>query len=491
MIMKKYIALIPVVAIAFMAGIGIGLYWAGEQNQTAGAVPDSSMHQAGPFRLSVRVNPETPKIGENSVLIVLTDLNGAPVDDAKINVVATMLAMGAMPEMRAPATIEQTAPGRYEGPFTLPMDGSWPLTVEISKEGLGQATLIFDLATKRSGLTMISGGQRAMRDESPEELPPGTITVDARRRQAIGLKTGEVRRMPMQRSIRAVGIVTYDETTLTDITLRFDAWIGELSADYVGVQVAVGETLFTVYGPDLLAAQQEYLEVRRRLGTGALVDAARKRLQLWNVTDAEIAALDRRGTPRDYIPIVAPRSGTVVTKNIVAGTAHRAGMTLMRIADLSRVWVEAEIYEADLSIVAPGMAVVVTLPYLPNQRFEASVDYIYPFLDGESRTARIRVVLDNPNGLLKPEMYAEVMLYADLGERLVVPIEAVIFSGERRVVFEDLGDGLLAPRYIQTGFRAGEQIEVIDGLEAGARVVISGTFLIASESRLRSGLDQW
>ncbi len=119
------------------------------------------------------------------------------------------------------------------------------------------------------------------------------------------------------------------------------------------------------------------------------------------------------------------------------------------------------------------------------------MDYIYPFLDGESRTARIRVGLDNPDGLLKPDMYAEVVLNADLGERLVVPIDAVIFAGERRVVFEDLGEGRLAPRYIQTGFKTADQIEVVDGLEAGAQVVISGTFLIASESRLRSGLDQW
>jgi Cu(I)/Ag(I) efflux system membrane fusion protein len=491
MIMKKTIALVLIVAIALLAGIGIGLYWAGEQDQMAGAVPDASMHQAGPFRLHVSVNPEAPKIGENTVLIALTDLNGVPVDGAEINVVATMLAMGAMPEMREPATIEQTAPGRYEGPFSLPMDGSWPLTVEINKEGLGQATLLFDLATKRSGLTLISGGQRALQDESPEELPAGTITLDARRRQAIGLKTGEVRRMPMQRRLRAVGNVTYDETRLTDVTLRFDAWIGELSADYVGVQVEAGETLFTAYGPDLLAAQQEYLEIKRRLGTGSLVDAAFKRLQLWGLTDSEIAALERRDTPLDYVPIVAPRSGTVVTKNIVEGTAHRAGMTLMRIADLSHVWVEAEIYEADLGIVTPGMAVVVTLPYLQNQQFEGSVDYIYPFLDGESRTVRIRVELDNPDGLLKPDMYAEVVLNADLGERLVVPIEAVIFSGERRIVFEDLGGGRLAPRYIQTGFKTSDQIEVVAGLEAGAQVVISGTFLIASESRLRSGLDQW
>jgi len=490
--MKKYAVLAIAVVVALMAGTLIGLYWGGERQERAtGMRPSAAMHQAGPFRVDVTVNPETPEIGENTVIVELTDLNGIAVDDAEINVVATMLAMGAMPEMRMPATIEQTAPGRYEGPFSLPMDGSWPLTVEISKDGLGQATLTFEMATRRSGLELASGALLTQGTESTEELPAGTITVDARRRQAIGLKLGEVRRMPMQRSVRAVGSVAYDETRLSDVALRFDAWIGELSADYVGAVVEEGETLFTAYGPDLLAAQQEYLEVKSRLGTGSLVDAALKRLQLWDLTDSEIAALERRGTPLDYVPIVAPRSGTVVTKNIVEGTAHRAGMTLMRIADLSHVWIEAQIYEADLGIVVLGMDAVVTLPYLPEHRFEGAVDYIYPFLDGQSRTARIRVELDNSDGLLKPDMYTEVALNADLGERLVVPVEAVIFAGERRVVFEDLGGGLLAPRYIRTGFRAGDVIEVIDGLEAGARIVTSGTFLIASESRLRSGLEQW
>jgi len=137
------------------------------------------------------------------------------------------------------------------------------------------------------------------------------------------------------------------------------------------------------------------------------------------------------------------------------------------------------------------MSAVVTLPYLPTQRFDGVVDYVYPFLDGRSRTARIRVVLDNPDGQLKPDMYAEVALEADLGERLAVPVESVIFAGERRVVFEDLGGGRLAPRMVRTGFRSGELIELVDGLDAGDRIVTSGTFLIASESRLQSGLDQW
>jgi Cu(I)/Ag(I) efflux system membrane fusion protein len=209
------------------------------------------------------------------------------------------------------------------------------------------------------------------------------------------------------------------------------------------------------------------------------------------MTPGEIEALQRRGTPVDYVAIHAPINGTVVKKNIVEGTAHKAGMTLMRIADLSRVWVEADVYEAELPLVREGMPVSVRLPYLPGRSFAGTVDYLYPYLEGQSRTGRIRVVLDNPDGVLKPDMYAEVKLKADLGERLTVPEEAVIISGETRVVFEDIGGGRLAPRIVQTGQRAGGRIEILSGLKPGDPVVTSGNFLIASESRLKAGIQQW
>jgi Cu(I)/Ag(I) efflux system membrane fusion protein len=222
-----------------------------------------------------------------------------------------------------------------------------------------------------------------------------------------------------------------------------------------------------------------------------MIDAARRRLELWDVSAEEIAALEQRQTPLDYVPIAAPRSGVVVSTSVVEGSSRPAGTTLMRIADLSEVWVEAQVYEADLAMVSVGMPATVTLPYLPGQRFEGEIDYVYPFLDAASRTTRVRMSLDNTDGVLKPDMYAEILLAADFGERLVVPTEAVIFAGETRVVFENLGGGRLAPRRIQTGLRNAGYIEVLDGLEAGAQIVTSGTFLIAAESRLSSGLEQW
>ncbi|MDZ7752901.1 MAG: efflux RND transporter periplasmic adaptor subunit [Gammaproteobacteria bacterium] len=451
-------------------------------------------YRSGPYRLDVQVQPPTPRMGGNTLTIRLHNENGEAIPGASIRAVAEMPAMGTMPAMRAPAEMTEVESGLYEGEFNLSMEGSWPLSLAIQAPGLDERRVSFDLATGREGLQLASGGSRAGAD-TMEEAPPGTVTLDPARRQLIGVKTAEAQARDLTRTIRAVGRVTYDETRLADVALKVDVWIGELYVDYVGAPVEKGQKLFTVYGPELLAAQQEYLELgdRRspRQATNPLLAAARKRLALWDMSPGEIEALRRRGAPVDYVAMYAPMGGTVVSKNIVEGTAKKAGVTLMRIADLSRVWVEADVYESELSLVQPGMPVTVSLPYLPGRTFAGMVDYLYPYLDGQSRTGRIRVVLDNPDGMLKPQMYAQVRLEARLGPRLTVPEEAVIIAGETRVVFEDLGGGRLAPRIVETGQRAEGRIEILSGLEAGDRVVTSGNFLIASESRLKAGIKQW
>ncbi len=204
-----------------------------------------------------------------------------------------------------------------------------------------------------------------------------------------------------------------------------------------------------------------------------------------------IDELEKRGKPFEYIPIYAPRDGTLVAKNINEGAARKAGQTLLQIADLSRVWVEADLYEAELPLVEPGMAVDIELPYLPGERFESEIEHVYPYMDKRSRTGRIRLSLANENGRLKPDMYTEVVIDIPLGERFSVPEEAVLVSGQTRLVFEDLGGGRLAPRRVQTGHRTDGYVEILDGLEAGARVVTSGNFLIAAESKLKAGIKQW
>jgi membrane fusion protein, copper/silver efflux system len=498
-----------IAALALVIAVAAGSWWlstTGPGNRATDRIGEridpAGMLRAGAFRVSVDISPETPRVGLNTVSVRVADADGVPVDDARVTATAVMPAMGAMQEMRAAADIERTGSGRYEGRFSLSMEGSWPLSLTIEHATLGTARVEFDMATRRAGLELRSGAQLPP-GTAPDPAtadradPPGTILIDARRRQLIGLRTDEVRRMHLRRTVRAVGRIAYDETRLTDVSLRFDAWIGTLAANYVGMPVTQGQMLFTVYGPELLSAQQEYLEIRRRADSGPVIEAARRRLELLGFGEAHLAALERRGTALDYVPIAAPRSGVVVESNVVAGSALRAGTTVMRLADLSQVWVEAQVYEADLALIETGTTALVTLPHLPEQRFEGRVEYVYPFLDARTRTARLRLSLPNPDGRLKSDMYAEVRLEADLGERLVVPVDAVIFAGENRYVFEDLGDGRLVPHRVGTGVRGAEHIEIlpaadtIDGLVAGARVVSSGVFLIAAESRLQGGLEQW
>lgn len=301
----------------------------------------------------------------------------------------------------------------------------------------------------------------------------------------------------MTLSIRAVGEVQYDETRLSDVNLRMSGWVQRLVVDETGQRVRRGQTLFTLYSPELYAAQLEYLVAVRRQGEGtnetfaSLRRAAKRRLELLGMTDAQIEQLEQRDEAQENVPILAPASGYVIEKNVVEGARVEAGTQVYRIADLSRVWIDAEVYEADLPYVHVGQRAVVELPFVPDRTFEGRIDYIYPTLQGATRTGRVRVVLDNPELNLKPEMYANVRLEVDLGERLAIPDSAVIYTGPRRLVFIDLGEGRLRPQEIEIGVHTGGYYEVTDGLEAGDVVVTSGNFLIAAESRIRSATKYW
>lgn len=463
-------------------------------SSSGGASPPSGMprYRAGDIEIAVDIDPKTARVGDNDLMVELRDESGQPLDDVAVDAFAQMPAMGAMPAMRAPADLTRTGPGRFEGSMNLSMRGEWPLTIEISDPVRGDKRLQFDLATDREGLTIAAGatpfggGPAGAADEN-------VITIDNRRRQMIGVETGDATHRDLVKTIRAVGEVTFDETRLSQVTLKFDGYIGDLTADYVGMEISKGQPLFTVYSPELLSAQQEYLETRRRRSDAAngLLRAARQRLALWDLSNDEIQALERRGVPQDFVAIHAPRSGTLIERNIADGSAAKMGQPLLTIADLSAVWVEAEVFEADLDLVRAGMQATVTLPYLPGRSYPATVEYVYPYLDGKTRTGRIRLSLDNPDGELKPDMYAEVSLESDIGHRLSVPEEAVIVAGNSRVVFVDLGGGRLKPARIQTGRYAQGFVEVLDGLSLGDKVVISGNFLIAAETRLKTGIDQW
>lgn len=491
---------LAILAVAVLLGGGAYLYRpADDAPATGSGAPQSddlAQFRAGDLRVGVAMEPQTPRVGDNTVLLEITRPDGTPIDDASVTAFAEMAAMGAMPAMRAPADLQATGPGRFRGTVSLSMRGDWPLTVSIETPDGASRRLQFDLATGRQGLDIAAGGRPVGGPaRSADSAGEGAINIDNRRRQLIGIETAEATHRDLTRSIRTVGRVAVDERLRSEVALKFDGYIGELAADFVGIAVERGEVLFTVYGPELLAAQQEYLEVLERRGQGdtanPLVRAARERLRLWDMPDSEIDALEQRGTPRNYVPIHAPRSGVVIERNVSAGAAAPRGRKLLEIADLSRVWVEADVYEADLELVKPGMSAAVTLPNLPGRSYEARVEFVHPQLRDASRTGLVHLSLDNPDGILKPAMYADVNLQVDIGHRLAVPEQAVIVAGDARVVFIDLGDGRLKPVRIRTGRLADGYLEVLDGLSLGDRIVTSGNFLLAAETRLKTGLEQW
>jgi membrane fusion protein, copper/silver efflux system len=326
------------------------------------------------------------------------------------------------------------------------------------------------------------------------DLATGVVTVDEVRRQKIGVKVEPVKKGPFVVTVRTVGEVKYDETRLLDVTLKVGGFIRGLEVSATGAPVKKGQTLFHLYSPDLFSAQQEYLLALKARGGDQgdpMVKAARQKLRLWDISDDQLQDLAARGEPLEKLPVRAPASGYVIEKEVVEGAAVQPGMKLYRIAALDKVWVEAQVYESELPHVKAGLAVDVELPFIPGQKLTGKVAYVYPYLNEHSRTGQVRIELANPGGVLKPKMYADVTFRIDRGERLQVPLGAVIYTGPRRLVFVDLGEGRLRPREVQLGLRGTDVFEIVSGLTEGERVVTSGNFLIAAESRLRSAAEYW
>jgi Cu(I)/Ag(I) efflux system membrane fusion protein len=326
-----------------------------------------------------------------------------------------------------------------------------------------------------------------------------SIRLSPEQRQMIGVTSETVERTTLKKTIRAVGRVDFDERRLTDVTFKISGWVQDLFVDYTGKTVRRGEPLFTLYSPDLVTSQEEYLlalQTRDQLahsslpearnGSQGLVEAARRRLLLWDLTPQQVKALEERGTPQTYLTLFAPASGTVVEKMVVKGMRVEPGMRLYRIADLSTVWLVVDIYEYEVSLVREGQKATISLSYYPGETFSGKITYVYPYLDTQTRTNKVRLEFANPQGKLKPGMYANSEIEIDLGTTLTVPESAVLQSGLRQLVFVDQGQGAFAPREVKLGVKANSRFVVLEGLAAGERVVTSGNFLLDSESKLQA-----
>ncbi len=366
--------------------------------------------------------------------------------------------------------------------------------------GAGATVLVYAAAAAPDQTTGDMEGQNhAAMVAGGDGAQPVRMTEETARR--IGVTYATASRHPFERSLRTVGTVTYDETRLATVSPKIEGWVERLHVDFTGAPVRRGAPLLEVYSPKLVTAQEELILARRLAdqaaedgdrvaeNAGALLESARRRLRYWDVPEAEIQRIEQSGEPTKTLTLRAPAGGIVVEKHVVEGGRIMPGMNVYEIADLSTVWVEGEVFEKDLALVEEGQRARVTLEAYPGETFDGTVTYVYPTVSPSSRTGRIRVELENPGLRLKPGMYATVSLRATGAEALMVPRSAVLFTGERAVVFVRKADGhTLEPREVTAGRRNDRHIEVLEGLAEGDVVVSSASFLIDAESNLGAAM---
>lgn len=505
--------------------IGLGLAFRSEVGNwfrgrplTVGEASRVVTVEAGSARLGVAVRPATPLAGENELFVGVGDRQGVLAGDATLEV---QVGDGAW------VAAEGRRDGQFRAVVEVPERG--PIEVRLrpgSKAGAADATALIVLEAGRQGVARPGQADGvayhtcpmhpSIRASSPgtcpicgmdlvpvthDEITTGAVRIDARRRQLIGVKTAVLDVRPMRRSVRMTGIATWDETRLVDVTARADGWVEELFADYTGKPLKAGDPIARLYVPEIRSAQLELLAAAKGHGaaTGTMLEAsasdlhkaAREKLRALGVSDEDLRRLGRGGEPIPTLTLRAPVDGVVAEKMVKRGSPVMANQPMLRIGGLDPIWVEAHVYEQDAALIRVGLDVAVSFPYVAGEPRHGAITFIEPVIDAETRTVRVRVELGNADGALRPGMYANLIAVIDLSPRLVVPHEAVIFAGPRKLVFVDEGGGLMRPVEVELGVRDDEGFEVKKGLAVGMRVVTSGNFLIGAESRLRSALGAW
>jgi membrane fusion protein, copper/silver efflux system len=335
--------------------------------------------------------------------------------------------------------------------------------------------------------------------ETSANLPPGAVRISAEKQQLIGVQYGTAAFKAISRSLRAVGRLTWDETKIVRIHPRIEGWVEQVFVDFTGKQVGKGQPLISIYSPELWQTQQEYLLALRgrnelaaspfreaSTASASLLEATRKRLELWDIEMAQLEHLEHTGKPFKALTLYAPSDGFVLTRNAFPKQRVTPETELYTLADLSTIWVIADVYESEAPEIKLGQAATITLSYAPGRAFRGKVSNISPQLDSATRTLKVRIEVPNPGFVLKPDMFANVELEVGYGKQVVVPQEAVLDSGAEQMVFVAYEGGYFEPRKVQLGAKVTNEFIVLGGLKAGERIVTSANFLIDSESKLKS-----
>lgn len=340
-------------------------------------------------------------------------------------------------------------------------------------------------------------------EDTSKTTTQGNVFISPERQQVLDVRSFPAEYKTLNRQIRTVGKIAYDETRITHLHTKFNGWIEKVYADFVGEPVKMGEPLFTIYSPELVSTQEEYLLALRSKeklgnssydwiskGSNTLADSARERLKLWGITDAEIDQVTKTGKAQRTLTIYSPTNGVITQRAAYHhGTYITPEMDLYTIVDISTVWLLADIYEKDLPFVKTGQQVSIEFPYDNAKKIDARIEFFYPYLDPTTRTGQIRIQLKNPADQLKPDQFVNVFIKTEEQKALVVPTDSVLNTGEQQYVFVDLGNGYFDPREVRTGIQTPDGIAIEEGLNEGERVVTSANFLLDSEARLRGVLE--
>jgi len=445
---------------------------------------------AGDLLAQIAIDPDPPRAGENVLHVTVNDANGKAVDGARVGFVYDMPAMGAMPEMKGNGETRPLGGGKYDVNYTLSMLGDWYLTLEIDAPGHAPAQLRFKVSPPRKGYTVESRGAGA----GAREGAPQMLEMTPERQQLIGVVFAKVERRPLSLSLRASGRVQVDETQVADVVLKYDAYVEKLFVNQTGQSVKAGQPLLVLYSPDLLASEQDYLVAIRSQGVPGneqLIRASEERLRLWGLSDSQVVDLRKRGKAEPRVTIHSPASGAVLEKNVVVGTRAMAGNVLYRIGNLGRIWVLADLFESDAPYVQPGQAATMSLPWASGVSWKGTVQFVYPTVEEKTRAVRARLVFPNAQLSFKPGMFVDLNVEVPLGNRLAVPDNALLASGEHRYAFVKRGEGQLQATEVKVGAMAGDYDEVLAGLNEGDEVATQATFLLSSEAQLRSALPRW
>jgi Cu(I)/Ag(I) efflux system membrane fusion protein len=346
-----------------------------------------------------------------------------------------------------------------------------------------------------------SGEMGSMQGMAGMNMAPGTAMVSPQMQQLMGVRIATVEAKTLNKTVRAVGTVTYDESRVRQVYSKVDGWVDKLYVNSTGAFVGKGQPLFTIYSPDLVATQSEYLMAKKnyeslatssipevKTGASSLVAASETRLALWDISEQQLRDLQQKGEAQKTLTLYSPYSGFVIKKDINEGMKVMGEKELYTIADLSNVWVNVDVYESDIPFIKVGQRADISLSYFPGEPLTGRVSYIYPYLDEKTRTVKVRLEHPNPGYKLKPEMYVNAEIKIPGGAQLSIPEEAVLDSGIRKIVFVDKGNGHFEAKEVKLGAKMEGYYQLQSGLKEGEKIAASSAFLLDSESRLSEAM---